>query len=417
MTHIYRALALLMLLPLLACKGSSTAKPGPQSVDGPSDKAAGPGGRVGATSTYDVGGVALGDGLFVGPGRSYDNLTVFPILAKTQTDVGPVVSLHDALHQGDAEVRELGDGGQGAHNQDGRVQQQGSLNGDGIQQQAVGGGAQVGKLAIENKGDVPVYVLAGTIVKGGKQDRQIGQDFIIGGKSTVPIDAFCVEHGRWNESRGGKSTGGKFTAVKQLANTDVRVAGQYKSDQNEVWSKVSAVNKANKKHSDSDSLLATADDATLKRERDALRRRILRDLDAVKPKGAVVGYAYAVGGEVHGVRWFAHHRVFSLFREVLVNTAIVDAITARASGAPKQAGAASAPLVAKFIRDARTQASAAEVRETSGKNQNEYAESKDAYQSTTTFEFDADAAAKPKATGKHGRKKKVKMSVDFVKKK
>ena len=40
-------------------------------------------------------------------------------------------------------------------------------------------------LVIENKGDVPIYVLAGTVVKGGKQDRQIGQDFIIEGKKTV----------------------------------------------------------------------------------------------------------------------------------------------------------------------------------------------------------------------------------------
>ena len=126
------------------------------------------------------------------------------------------------------------------------------------QQQAVrgGGSAQVGKLAIQNKGQVPVYVLAGTIVKGGKQDRQIGQDFIIGAEETVPIDAFCVEHGRWNGTRDGKSTGGKFEAVKQLAHRDVRVAGQYKKDQSEVWSKVSKVNEANKKHSDSDSLLA-----------------------------------------------------------------------------------------------------------------------------------------------------------------
>lgn len=413
---VFRALTFILLLPLWACRTNAGVPTEPPTAEqGPSDKGAG--GLRGAqpgVAVFDVHGVALGDGIFVGKGTTHGNLTVFPILAKTQTDVGPLVSLHDAIDKGDAEVREL-DAGGAIPNDDApsEAAQQGSE-----QVQMNGGGAQVGTLAIDNRGDVPVYVLAGTIVKGGKQDRQVGQDFIIGKKTTVPIDAFCVEHGRWNENRGGQATGGKFTAVEQLANKDVRVAGQYKSDQNEVWSKVSAVNEANKKQSASDSLLATADDAEIKKKRDVLSVQIAKDLAAVEPQGAVVGYAYAIDGEVKGVRWFAHHRVFALFRDLLVNSVIVDAITAEAATTGTTTKVASAELVAAFVDEAKKATSAPEVRATKGDNVNEYAESAEAYQSTTTFEFADDAAegvVMPAGKSKPP-KKKVKMSVDFVKK-
>lgn len=377
-------------------------------------------------ATFDsVTGEALGDGIFVGPAKHYDNLTVFPILAKTQTDVGPLVSLNEALDKGTAEVRELGGEADGQPSQPPQIQRrrpnevEPSDNDvdpsndvqetNQVQQLSNGGQAQVGKLAIQNRGDVPVYVLAGTIVKGGKQDRQVGQDFIIGAKSTVPIDAFCVEHGRWNGVRNGEATGGKFEAVSQLANRKVRVAGQYKKDQSEVWSKVSEVNEANKKHSSSDSLLATADDAEVKAQRGKLSRRVLADLDAVKPSQAVVGYAYAIDGTVMGVRWFAHHDVFGLFREVLVNTAIVDAITARGeSVAPVEAAPPTARAVVAFVSEARKAPAEAEVRQTAADNTNEYTESDNAYRSETVVESKSGGAGVPK--------KKVKMSVDFSKK-
>src|SRR5947209_307589 len=79
----------------------------------------------------------------IGAGRSFELLTVFPVLAKDQPDLGPFTTLPAALEQGAAEVREDG---------------------------ATGG--TVNELVIENKGDTPIYVLAGTVVKGGKRDRQ-----------------------------------------------------------------------------------------------------------------------------------------------------------------------------------------------------------------------------------------------------
>ena len=58
----------------------------------------------------------------------------------------------------------------------------------------------VNELSVENTGDEDVYIQSGDIVKGGQQDRTIGQDIIIMAHSgKMPLNAFCVEHGRWSQ--------------------------------------------------------------------------------------------------------------------------------------------------------------------------------------------------------------------------
>lgn len=54
------------------------------------------------------------------------------------------------------------------------------------------------ELSIENIGETPVFVQAGDIVKGGRQDRVLGVSMVVPARSgRVPIAAFCVEAGRW----------------------------------------------------------------------------------------------------------------------------------------------------------------------------------------------------------------------------
>src|SRR4029079_8804388 len=127
-------------------------------------------------------------------------------------------TLAQAQEKGVATIRETG--GERAAQQADNVAQQHESNGLG--QQRAGGGGEVNRLVIDNKGDKAIFVLAGTLVKGGKQDRQIAQDFIIPPGKTVPVDAFCVEHGRWTANREGKGTDGLFEAQKVLAVKEVR---------------------------------------------------------------------------------------------------------------------------------------------------------------------------------------------------
>jgi hypothetical protein len=309
----------------------------------------------------------------VGAPKAFDNLTVFPIYAKSQVDVGALTTLDDALAKGKAQVREVGADGRAA---------------------AQANGAQVNTLVIENKGDVAIYVLAGTIVKGGNQDRQIGQDFIIESKQTVPVDAFCVEHGRWRASRDGRATGGVFAAARIPATSTVRAAAQYKKDQSEVWAKVAQVNEAHHKSAESGTLLATVDAPDVEKKNAALAEKVTAFLKSAQPNDKLVGFAFAIDGQVKGARWFASHKVFTLFQGTLVNGATLDAVTAQAArkGAPPPpAPPLKSTDVTNFVDDVE-KVQASEMRDTAAANANQYKESSKAYGSKA---FRKPSAAQP----------------------
>ena len=297
----------------------------------------------------------------IGAPVAIENLTIFPVLGEQEQQPLELTTLDAALAKGDAVVSELGDGG------------------------------EVNRLYVQNKGKRPIYVLAGTVVKGGKQDRQIGQDFVIEQNKKVAVDAFCVEQGRWNAQRAGKATGGTFATAKGLAASEVRRAAQYKRNQGEVWSKVGEVNAAHNKSAPSGTLMATLDDADVSKRRSALVQRLDAALRNTESEAAVVGLGYAVDGKVRNVRWFQSKSAFALFRASLLESAALDALTAQASGSKPEARKVEAKEVDTFIRD--VDAAAMETRETEAQNRNEYREGKQGYGSKTRLKSRrADAA-------------------------
>jgi hypothetical protein len=280
-------------------------------------------------------GTPLGPGHLLGEAIAVDNLTVFPVYAKSPVDLGEFTTLERAIASREAEVRELG-GEAGA-----------ALVGDAPSQ------ARVDTLVVENKGKRSILVLAGTVVKGGKQDRQIAEDFVVAPGKTVDVAAFCVEQGRWNGTRDGQATGGRFVAHKTLALSDVRAAGAYEKDQSKVWAEVGKANAAHAKDAPSSTLMASLDDPELTQRRGAMAGQATRALAAVKHPTQLVGVAYAVDGEVLGLRWFAGPKLFDLYRDALLETAAFEAITAqaraKAAGEQVKKTAAKASDVSAFV--------------------------------------------------------------------
>ncbi|MBX3261936.1 MAG: hypothetical protein KF782_19785 [Labilithrix sp.] len=350
--------------PAVEVAGGETSPVAPQAKTPRVSRTAGPPAEPGGPARAAL---AVDDRTFGAP-TVLGNLAIYPVTSRSQVDVGPLVALEDALARGDAEVREK-----------------------------TGGGA-VNQLVIDNKGATPIFVLAGTVVKGGNQDRQIGQDFIIESKKTTPVDAFCVEHGRWNGQRDGQTTAGKFDSSGVVATSKVRAAGQYKKSQSEVWSNVSSTNAAHHKHSSSDTLMATLDDTAVAKARVAVVAQIDRALATVTPESDLVGVAYAIDGEVRGARWFSHHDVFELVRKKVVGSIALDAITASAeaksAGRPPSAKPAPpASAVEAFVKDIEAQA-IKEQRDTPAANVNEYKESAGGFGSKTMMKG-ARPSAKP----------------------
>jgi len=153
---------------------------------------------------------------------TYENLTIFPIVAAQDSDTSGFETLDEALASGDAIVSEQGSGMQ--RTRDGRAQPSYSS-------------AQVNQLVLVNRGKRPLLLLAGEVVSGGKQDRIIGKDRIVPiGAPPLPLDVFCVEHGRWTSGTD------KFAAAKTMVHPSVREKAAVDQDQGQVWAAVSGKN-------------------------------------------------------------------------------------------------------------------------------------------------------------------------------
>jgi hypothetical protein len=100
---------------------------------------------------------------------------------------------------------------------------------------------EVGELEVENLSDIPVFIQAGDIVKGGRQDRMLRIDFVVVPKSgKQPIASFCVEQGRWSQ-RGKESAVLFETSSNVVAHKDIKVAALSEESQQNVWNRVADV--------------------------------------------------------------------------------------------------------------------------------------------------------------------------------
>ena len=149
---------------------------------------------------------------------TYENISIFPVVSSVSQDTSAFVTLDEGLSSGDVVVREQGS--------DGMARSRGTAlpqyNTD----------ASVNQLVLINRGKRPVLLLAGELVSGGKQDRIIAKDRIIApGTDPLPLDVFCVEHGRW-------SSGLQFSAAKTMVHPSVREQAAVNQSQSDVWESV-----------------------------------------------------------------------------------------------------------------------------------------------------------------------------------
>ena len=189
----------------------------------------------------------------------------------------------------------------------------------------------VNELAIRNFSNQDVYVQSGDIVRGGDQDRMISIDFIVPPHSgRMPIAAFCVESGRWNQ-RGNEQSAWFSSSDNAAATRELKLAAKSAGSQEAVWANVSA---AQAKLSQNVGYIVNAQASTtsyeLAVENTKVKQTTAAYIDAlsgvVRNKADVIGYAFAINGQVNSADVYASHALFAKLWPKLLKATATEAL-------------------------------------------------------------------------------------------
>ena len=230
---------------------------------------------------------------------THDNLSMYLLLGGDTFDGNRFIPLDDALEQKCVVVHETGN---------------------------------VGELEVENLSELfDLYIQAGDVVKGGRQDRTLGVDFVLPAKSgRVPIPSFCVESGRWHR-RAAEEAGSFSSSKSYLSSKKLRMAAKFSKSQGEVWQKVAetqedlsaSLDKPLYAAASLTSYQLTVEDEDLQKRKETYRAAFAKILDD-QPRA--VGYAFVINGEINTADAYGSGTLFRKLWNKLLDATILEAI-------------------------------------------------------------------------------------------
>ncbi len=247
----------------------------------------------------------LEEGLVVEQPVICHHLALYPVVRTSSVDVGDYITLEMAQTNKTVLIKEKPD-------------------------------ASVPTVLIRNTGKRPIYIMAGEIIIGGKQDRMVSFDIIIPTGKEIEVEVRCVEHGRWHGASVQFSPGGAVGSKK------VRTALQFKT-QHDVWDEVEKMCEEHDIASSSGTygaLLSSGEvDKKSKPFLDAMNRGLQNE--------NMVGLIMALNGEIVCVDIFMNPEYFAQVKEKLLKAYVLDAI----STAEIHAGAADKQKIISFFNE------------------------------------------------------------------
>jgi hypothetical protein len=344
-----------------------------------------------------------GNDYIVGAPIRHKNLTIFPVLSKTEQNADRYVTLDEGLRAHTVEVIEVGANQEQAQptfadptpgNRQRRPAQQGAPNQQvrrtpNSQSPSLNAARrrsaanEVNRLMVVNRSGKPLYLMPGEVVVGGDQDRTIGEETTIAsiGKP-VSIDVFCVEHGRWRGRSAAESAPmyaalgagagqmakeltdeakrGYFNATAGSLNKAGRQAVQSGKGQEAVWDNVERLNEGFKVKSDSGAFTHAY---VAKPIRDGLEPYLTALSSKVAGEGRVVGAVVAINGKIESVDVFESTPLFRKLWPKLLKSYALDALgAASAKPAAKESSVADASAFLTKV----LQASVSSTKQTKG---------------------------------------------------
>ena len=175
---------------------------------------------------------------------------------------------------------------------------------------------QVSQITVRNKSRYYILVLAGEIIKGGKQVRTISEDVIIPPKSKrINLSVFCVEKGRWSKKYG------KFGAGGTIVNPKIRKGINAKSlDQSKVWCEVRKFGGKSKAKSSTGSLQDMLENKKIQADIDKYVKKLYNT-----PVGSI-GMVVTYGKKIISLDTFANKVLYKKTAKKLLKGSVVVAL-------------------------------------------------------------------------------------------
>jgi hypothetical protein len=230
------------------------------------------------------------EALSVGRAHSFENLAVFPVhrLGKGLS-LERVATLEEALRKKWLVIREKE-------------------------------GGTVPFLLITNRSNRYVYIMGGEILSGGKQDRIVGRDVIIGPRRrNLSVPVFCVEQGRWNVKTD------RFYSNKNLGTPKLRSQAQAGKDssQSNIWREIGETNRKLGVSSDTEAYQDVYTDEELSDKIEKAEEELMAMPELYDD---VTGVVVAVGEEIVSVDIFATSALFkAMWPKILKSSALIAA--------------------------------------------------------------------------------------------
>ena len=274
--------------------------------------------------------VALRPEWRLGAPFTYENLTVFPVLSDQPVTRPDLITLDEGLRSGQVTITELGaDGSSRA-----------------IDHRQTSNSAEVNRLALTNKSGKALVLIAGEMILGGRQDRIVGHDCIIEASATpVPLDVFCVEHGRWSggaafgqsasnvarDQGAGKDEAIKLATMAPLARPNIREKAQAQKSQDQVWNSVAETVTVNGTSTSTGTLKSVYEDKTVNKKLESYERALRDRLSAE----SIVGVVAAIGNKIVSADVFANHSLFQAYWPKMLKSYALEAVSSKNTGNPQ----------------------------------------------------------------------------------
>jgi hypothetical protein len=187
----------------------------------------------------------------------------------------------------------------------------------------------VGRLEIENLSlDKDLLVVAGEIVKGGRQDRTLGVDLVVPAGSRLPIPAYCVERQRWAQRRGEDVA--HFSGSDCMLTKEALMQAKLGKSQSGVWSSISKSHGHLSKYLEGDVASPVSPSSyQLMMEHPRMRARVseVRDHFSKLMSGApdAVGFVFLTNGQISTADVFASNQLAKSYFDKHLEAALVDA--------------------------------------------------------------------------------------------